>query len=656
MNAPTTNDPVELAMEAVADTPDVARSLLAKQERLIDAELLQRRGLLAAFALAAIVVLGGAGGMLWSASRADGLVIDAFSVPADLAQAGATGEAVASRLRDRLAAMNAETISAVASAALRENSAADVKVEFAGAGVSLGEVNRLLRDALGHETHVRGEVQRVTSGPEQGALALSVRVTGRPGERLVQADGDLDALIGRAAEQVFAARSPIRFVGWLQQKGRFEDTRAYLNDLAQNGATRTERALAYFGLSIPALAPSGEARMAILRTAYRLDPKLHPVLTELGALEFGLGHLETAFDLWRQGASAKAPPGSTPQGARFSQGIQEMNLGRVTGDYAPGLALSCMSYDLTACTEAQLLQAGLQGPAVSRWDVSRVDRLPPGVSMMAFRHATGAARQVLAGHPEVTQSWFYARANTARLSEDWTGLVAAVEAYEAVKAKGLVPDVPNDSAVWLPLALAKLGRLDEAAALAASKPADCQPCVRVRALVAAERRDVAASDRLFAEAVRLSPSTPFAEEEWARSLLARGQADAAIAKAEAAVRKGPKYADAHEVWGEALLAKGDAKAAAAKLATSARLTPRWGRAHLKWGQALAKQGKVDEARAKYRLAATMDLTAVERAELAQVLPLRGSSRSETGPSGTAAAPSPSARRAAGAPPEGEHLS
>lgn len=140
--------------------------------------------------------------------------------------------------------------------------------------------------------------------------------------------------------------------------------------------------------------------------------------------------------------------------------------------------------------------------------------------------------------------------------------------------------------------------------------------MRVHALVAAERRDWAAADRLWAEAVRLSQSTPLALEEWARSLLARGQTDAAIAKAEASVRNGPKYGDAYEVLGEALAAKGDAKGASARFAQAAAITPRWGRLHLKWGEALAKLGKADEARAKWRAAAMMDLTYAERAELA----------------------------------------
>ena len=73
-----------------------------------------------------------------------------------------------------------------------------------------------------------------------------------------------------------------------------------------------------------------------------------------------------------------------------------------------------------------------------------------------------------------------------------------------------------------------------------------------------------------------------------------------------------------EGWGEALLSEGDAKSASAKFRQAARTAPRWGRLHLKWGEALAKLGKAEEARAQWRLAAGMDLTAPERAELQRV--------------------------------------
>ncbi len=49
-------------------------------------------------------------------------------------------------------------------------------------------------------------------------------------------------------------------------------------------------------------------------------------------------------------------------------------------------------------------------------------------------------------------------------------------------------------------------------------------------------------------AARQAPSLPFAEAEWGAALLAKGDADGAIAKETLANQKGPHFADPLEVW------------------------------------------------------------------------------------------------------------
>ena len=89
--APTTPDPIEIAMEAEAlgEAPrGVAHRVLAKQEQLIGWEIADRRAafalkLLTAFAGLAVVAVLGA--MAWRASEAGGLVVEAFVVPPQFA-------------------------------------------------------------------------------------------------------------------------------------------------------------------------------------------------------------------------------------------------------------------------------------------------------------------------------------------------------------------------------------------------------------------------------------------------------------------------------------------------------------------------------------------------------------------------------------------
>ena len=160
--------------------------------------------------------------------------------------------------------------------------------------------------------------------------------------------------------------------------------------------------------------------------------------------------------------------------------------------------------------------------------------------------------------------------------------------------------------------LARVGRLAEAEALATA----CRgaPCWSVRGLVASAQGDAAGSERAYAQALRLDPTEPSVLLSRGQERLRRGADRARPHRLPG--RRGPRWGDPDGSLGQALLTKGDAKAAAAKFADAQRLTPRWGRLHLKWGEALAKLGKAAEAKAQFRAAASLDLMAAERAELA----------------------------------------
>ena len=105
-------------------------------------------------------------------------------------------------------------------------------------------------------------------------------------------------------------------------------------------------------------------------------------------------------------------------------------------------------------------------------------------------------------------------------------------------------------------------------------------------------------------------------------MLDRKQPDAAIAKFTLSNKKGPHFADPLEGWGEALMAKNQSHQALAKFAEAEKYAPNWGRLHLKWGEALTYAGKKDEAKPQFAVAAGLDLTPGEKAELARQ-PLHG---------------------------------
>ena len=113
--APTTPDPIEIAMEAEASgaaPTGVAYQLLANQNRLVQADLKHRGWEIAdrraAFGLKVLLGLGGLAAslfvalMAWQASRASGIVVLPFDTAPSLAARGLSGQATAASLADFL--------------------------------------------------------------------------------------------------------------------------------------------------------------------------------------------------------------------------------------------------------------------------------------------------------------------------------------------------------------------------------------------------------------------------------------------------------------------------------------------------------------------------------------------------------------------------
>ena len=139
-------------------------------------------GLLLLFVVTAIGV------MVWNAAHADGLIIESFSVPPDLAARGLTGEVMAAKLLDRIIAMEAQTASQRAPKSYANNwSEQDLKIEIPETGLMVGQVDSFLREKLGHETHVTGEVIHTESG-----LSLTVRAGTNGGDSVTGGEAQLD--------------------------------------------------------------------------------------------------------------------------------------------------------------------------------------------------------------------------------------------------------------------------------------------------------------------------------------------------------------------------------------------------------------------------------------------------------------------------------
>ena len=202
---------------------------------------------------------------------------------------------------------------------------------------------------------------------------------------------------------------------------------------------------------------------------------------------------------------------------------------------------------------------------------------------------------------------------------DWAGYLTRLDAAQKMPP---VQPVSIAGMAERATALARLGRVAEAQALIAPTPLDCQPCIVGRGTVAEPAGRRAEADHWFAEASRMAPSLPNGPLYWGRALLERG--DAAPSR-QSQFREAAGAAQPPGGGGAGRPGRGAGPAgrrrgrgrSSTPLRRQAHPTLA-SRMHLKWGEALAKQGKAAEARAQFALAAGLDLTAAERAELAGV--------------------------------------
>jgi hypothetical protein len=565
-------------------------------------------------ALLGLAVVALVAGMAWQAHKAHGLVIEAFSVPPELAQTGLTGQVAASRFLDKLEALQVATANSDRPAESYEsNWGSDFKVEIPETGLTFSEFDKLLRERLGHVSHVTGEVTTAPAG-----IAVTARTGDAPAQTFSGPATQYDDLAEKAAEAVYRASQPYRYSEYLDHQGRVAEALQVVSDLALNGP-RSERGWAYSKWAMIELNDLGDAaaarRYAGLGLGYGAGSDLNDRISLVNA-EIWSGHEEAdlALSLELDRDDQRRLPDTSEVFYSANKLLGRAWLDVVRPDYAAaGRDWMQVSKENRGSHLAQL------APAMAATADALGHNLP--AARAAMRQAPGEADPALAW--DVAEGAFLALpgywmpAELGRWPEALADARAMDAALEAGKAKRPIYGLMQQVWIWPleALALGRAGDIAGGAALIGKTPLDCYLCLRVRGLLAADQRDWPAAERWFAEATREAPSVPLAYAEWGRMRLARGDAAGAIAVLAAAQAKGPRFADPLETWGEALMARGDPGGAARKFEAAASLAPNWGRNQLKWAEALGAAGRRTEARAHLRTATALDLAPVERAEL-----------------------------------------
>ncbi|MES2001460.1 MAG: tetratricopeptide repeat protein [Pseudomonadota bacterium] len=609
---PATPDAVDVAMDAVGDD-DLARKLLARHTELIDAQIASERlehfnkramilfrSVLAAGALAIVLALAW---MVVNARSDRGLVIEALSVPPDLAARGLTGETVAAELADRLGTIDRIAQSFRSAETMKVNWGDDIRIVIPSTGVSIGELNSFLRRQLGGQTIIGGSVYRTPTG-----LRLTVRAGAHGAIDQTGSDATLDAMVQKAAEGVFEKTQPYRYSKYLEFTGRRDEAMVVARRLAATSTDPKERAWAWAQISNlfihTDLVKAAEAGYRGIRE----DPN--------NALAYLNANIAVSL-LGRGGESVELSRKADALGVRGLGGLSEIgvNTSRANlaneptfeGDYAESLRRL-----------DRLSGAGYPGTE----DLIPVRR---AAALVAMHDLTGSRKIVnvrpdryFAAHIENSGGLNAPQYAAAAVLDDWDA--AAEFARQQLAVLALAPEGPElaragrdrNALPRLAIALSRAGRIAEARAIVDTLPQDCFSCLRARMAVAGAGGDIAGAERWATLAEAMNRHRPWIALDLARLYLGVGRYAQALAAAQRAVALGPRFGDARKARGDALRKLGRLDEAVADYATAERAAPRWGRLQIDWGIAAIRLGNKKQARAHFEKAATMDLSAADK--------------------------------------------
>jgi tetratricopeptide (TPR) repeat protein len=553
--------------------------------------------------LVMLALVGGIGLTVRNAAHADGLVIESFAVPPELAVKGLTGQVVASHILDHLTRLQNETKSNRAPQSFANNWGDDIKVEIPDTGISFGEAYRYLKGWLGNETHVRGEVVRTDNG-----ISITTRVGGGDSASFAGAEADIGTLVQKAAEDIYGRTQPYRYAIYVGEHGRPDEALRIFEHLSEAGSP-ADRPWGYIARAVNAGDPDSFETM--VERAVALQPDNMDFLVARSMKEAARSRPEQALNYIRQSHAISDRASSRyirPEVLVALRQLTEAQAAGLTGDYAQAANLADQSQQSASLATFR--------PSLWLW------RYRIG----SHDHAAARALSIDSTGAYWGSSAFPALWDTPTQmamdqdAQDWARILIRANDLAALYQK------QPESRLWsvtmtvpfIAYARAQLGDIARAEVEIGQSAADCYDCLIARARIAELKGEPGRADYWFAKAVHEAPSIPFAHETWGRSLLARGKTDAAIDQFRLSIQKGPHFADALEGWGAALIAKNQSHLALEKFAEAEKYAPNWGRLHLKWGQALAYSGNREEARKQFARAAALNLTPSEKSELARV--------------------------------------
>ena len=538
-----------------------------REERIRRAGLRLRLAFQLFLALVATVIGAGILVLLRDAFTSRAVVVEPFDVPPTLVAQGATGKVFAAGLLDQLRRLQSATRADAAKRNLSNAWTGEIRLAVPEAGISFGELSRLLRARFGHDLHIEGEV---VDTPE-GGLALTVRGDGVPANRFLGKAADLGKLTSDAAEYVYAQSEPVLWAYYLINHGRNEEA-ARFSRAAFAAADIADRPylLNTWANAIGNMGNSREA-LELWLAALKLKPDYWIAHNNVINARWGLGDEEGA---WKAGENLRHAAGGRPG---RSPEIYYENVDILTWNLGPWRDAEVADADATGGIGSNIGSTA----AISLTDIAiRLHDLASAKILL----------QTLKPDPNDAASTVMSSFLRGRLATESGDVAAAAREMEIFGAAYVDPatvfNFPGYNC-WIAPAEEAAGHPDKADAVLNSAGTFVD-CYRFRADILEGRSDWPGAQKAYAQAVALAPDLPAAYYSWGLALARHGDLAGAAAKLQAANERGANWADPLKAWGDVLAREGRTKEALATYDRALKLAPNW--TQLKDArEALAKQ-------------------------------------------------------------------
>lgn len=564
---PGTTDAINIALdqEKFDPAPDSsARILLGKQAMLVDADIryrmFQAQSERVTVWLKRLTIIVGVlfglsiAGLVISASRAHSVVVQAFDAPPRLAERGLSGTVIASGFQDALATIQGAVRTTAQRRAINNAWTGDIAVQVPQTGVSVGELDRLLRQKIGNETYIGGSVIQNADR----SLSLTVRGSGIPPKTFTAAEAHLSGAIADAAEYIYGYSEPRLFAIYLFQKKRYREGEAFVSAaFARESDANRPELLVYWGMML-----SGEQKYAAAANKTRLgvdqDPNLWRGWNSLLSSTRRNAGDEAGWQVGMQllEAARRAPANNQPTalGLYNFQSLSQDWTGQIeklqqdaklTGG---GGSFGILSASLLANSEV-----GRHGwrQALRYLDMADIN----DETILPQRLFTFGVYFLEHGRPDRAVPFL------ERLHRMWLGSAAFQYQFDY-------------SPCYLGLAYGLSGNAAKAAPMWAvlRRNATCD-AFQIETLEA--QGDRAGADAAFASAIRSAPSLPILYQKWGAIQFHRGDLKRASAMFDNAQHQAPHWADPLKGQGDIRAARGDWAGALRKYEAAARYAPDW---------------------------------------------------------------------------------